>query len=740
MAKSMQPGQRETSGTFNIGQAASEDSFTGQDSQNPLSARRNLSFIPSVSGELARELGQAKYLPTQIAATIGALCDYAFNNVDGSRNSVRFASASAGPGVFALYKEVAGSWVLQSLPLPSGFNSNAPFNNYPQFCIINNLLHLADGTNSWIYDGPNGVFVQDGFPIPPVPFSIGLPSVAAGVLTVTVGLYYWATYADHTAGRVHESSTSIISAKSTALAAQSQNLQIMTDTVDTTIGSPNVSSHNNFHPWGSAAGAPQMLMLGMTLYVNGVNFGPIIAVTDADHIVLANNAPATISAGFQLVVPRRTTHVHIYRSESDGSKLGKFLTQIAVTANPPTWNDNSPLFADPASTQTNIDRPIRNDPPAPSAIVEAHKYRIFRRREVKPNFIFFSGNEEIVAGNGNGSPQESYPGAAGTLTLSDLVDEFSYPQPANRVRALCSHADALWIGTESGITPLYGNSIDDFGIMQIVTVPGGALSRWSLRSTGHGLVIFGYDRLLNLYPPISPVYNVTSQADVTEQLVEIGRAMRKKFLAIKSADQDNVRTLHYKYNSRDWLVVCMQDNASVYHTYVYDFTTKSWFESQRGFASVAVFEPTAGTQILVGGGTDGFVYVMDDLSGTFTLATCPAAQFRTALISFGRPDTLHEPESLEYELSNPALGDDVTVNFYLDPQDADNPGTPIGPMLMALVPNSATRYRGYFAATNGGTGVTCKRLMVELNVAASSNAGALRGIMLKSVPVDEEAI
>ncbi len=681
--------------------------------------------MPSISGELTRELGQAKFFPTQLPAAVTAIVDYPFNNVSGTRQSIRLAATTT-----QLFKEVAGAWVAQSLinPVTGLASSTAPLADTPQFAIVNNLLHIADGTNSWIYDGPNAQFVVEGFIFPAN--TPGNALAGAGVITTAINKFYWYTFADHTAGRVHESSSSPISPGIGVQINTAVSVTVTAGTASSTAGSTAITTTSVF----------TTAMVGQYVYIAGVLIGVFATFINATHATLAAVSPNTFVDQPYLICPPRTTHIHIYGSFEDGDKLGKFHGSFAVTANPPVLVDNSPFLSDPTSTISNVDRPIRNDQPIASRIIEPHKYRIFRRQETKPNFFFFSGNEEISAGNGNGSPQESNPGSGGTATLSDLVDGTSYPQPANRIRALTSHADALWIGTENGVLPLYGNSIDDFGLMQIVTIPGGVISRWGMQSTGHGLVIFGYDRLLHLYPPISPLYNVTAQSDVTDQLVEIGRPMRKKFLAIKSADQDNVRTLYYKYNSRDWLVVCLQDSTSTYHTYIYDFTTKSWFESQRGLASVAVFEPTAGTKILVGGGTDGFVYVIDDLSSTYTNATLPTAQFRTALINFARPDTMHEPQSVEFELSNPTMQDDIAVNFYLDPQDADNPGTAIGPIAMALVPRSAARYRGYFAAAAGGTGVICKRLMVELNVVASTNAGALRGIILKSAPVDEEIV
>lgn len=674
---------------------------------------------------MARELGQAKYLPTQLPATVGALCDYAYNNTSGVRQSVRFAATSA-----ALYKESGGAWVLQTLPTSLGLTTTSPFVDYPQFVVINNLLHIADGASSWVYDGPNNAFVMEGFPLPVN--APGIASVAgAGVINATVGRYYWHTFADETAGRVHESSSSPISASTGALVNKQVVVTLVPGTITTTLGSPNFTV--------GGTGTLVSGFVGQHLWVAGTDYGAIASVTSTTTGTLAANAPANNAGANYWIAPARTTHFHIYCSETDGSKLGRFLTSVAITTNPPQYTDNTPFITDPTSIISTVDRPIRNDPPFPSRIVEVHKYRIFRRQETKPNFVGFSANEEVSSGNGNGSPQESNPGQLGSTTLSDIVDVFSYPQEANRIRALKSHADALWMATESGIIPLYGNSIDDFGIMQVVTIDGGAISRWGLASTSHGLVIFGYDKLLKLYPPISPIYgNITPQDfNVTDQLVEIGRPMRTKFLSILTSDIDNVRILPYRYNSRDWLVVCYQDSSHVYHTYVYDFPTKSWWESQRGVASVAVFEPTAGNKILVGGGTDGFVYVLDDVSGTYVNSTLPAATFRTALINFGRPDLMHVPDYVEWEVSNAAMGNDVTVNFYLDPQNADSPGTAKGPMTAALVPDSASRYRAYFAATSGVTGVVCKRLMVEFQVASSTNAGNLRGMMLKADPVSE---
>lgn len=710
---------KETITKFNL--ITGEATYSGQNAQDPATARRLQSLIPSLKGELAREKGQPLYLPTNLGAKPGSLFQYDYNDTSGNQQTKRFAATAT-----SLFMEVGGVWAAQSIILPAtGLNTTSPFVGYPTFEVINNLLHFSDGVSNWLYDGPNGAFVQDGFPIPLFPPGV-VSTATAGAITALIGKYYWITYADETPGRVHESSSSPISAITGPLTAKQVSFTVQNDTINTTLGSTTVVSvGNGFVP----------SFVGQALYVAGVPYGVFTSFIDSGHMTISNPALATFASNVYLVVPPRTTHVHLYGSESDGSKLGKYHTKMAVTSTTPINVDNSPFQSQPGSTILNIDRPIRNDPPPASSVIASHKYRLFRRRETIPNRFTYSGNEEIASG-ANGSPQESVPGTASN-TLSEIINETAYPKPALAIRAMKSHADALYIGTEKEIIPLWGDTIGQFALSQVTAIDGGVISRWGLESTSHGLVIFSYDRKLYLYPPVSPIYALTPEdINVTDQLVELGIAMRSKFLTIKASDVQNVRILKYKYNLRDWLVVCYQDTNSVYHTYVYDFETKGWVELQRGFVSVAVFETSPGVKILVGGAADGLVYVADDLTGAITPnATYPTGVFRTSLIDFGHPDIKHNPKYLELEVTNPAIMDSsTTVNFYLDPTDADTLPAPTQ-LTMFPVPGEPTRYRGFFSASEGGMGVICRRLMIEFSVASDVNAGSFRGVVLKADPV-----
>ena len=149
----------------------------------------------------------------------------------------------------------------------------------------------------------------------------------------------------------------------------------------------------------------------------------------------------------------------------------------------------------------------------------------------------------------------------------------------------------------------------------------------------------------------------------------------------------------------------------------------------RGFSAIAQFEVSAGNQVLVGGGPDGNTYVIDDQTGTYNMTgTYPQATFQTALIDFGDPDHAHVFRGLELEFDNPALAGDVTITYWLDPLNVDSPGAgkniPLRPAMGA----------GRFRAFSEG-GATCQRLLIQIQLRSSTNAGVIRGIKLIADPV-----
>lgn len=425
--------------------------------------------------------------------------------------------------------------------------------------------------------------------------------------------------------------------------------------------------------------------------------------------------------------PVRATHWHLYASESDNSQIGYFLASIPIGTT--SYTDSTPFIGNSNSIFVPTERPVRNDPPVPSKIQEVHKYRIFRRRETKPSFFNFTSNEE-VSGNNNGSPQESTPGTDPN-TQSDIVNEQPYPNQSLSIRAICSHGDSIYFGTERDITPMYGQSIDDFTLSQITAFKVGIAGRFAMISTPHGLAFATYDKKVYLYPS-QWAAGFYGTMDSTQSLVEIGRPMRNVFNKILTSDLDNVRLQFYNYNKRNWLVMAFQDNTNLYQTWVYDFETQGWFQLQRGVTALAVFEFGQGNLVLMGADPTGQVYVLDDLTGSFSSsANLPSASFRPALIDWNSPDHYHVFKYIEFEVNNSLIGSSsMTINYWLDPVDVDNPGSPTGQLNISQVKGSN------FFRCFPQPGTLCYRLLIEISLASDANAGTLRGL---NIVADEAA-
>lgn len=566
--------------------------------------------------------------------------------------------------------------------------------------------------------------------------NIGPPPLA------NVGKFYWYTQADLTSGRVHQSSSSVISSGTGPLNHQQVNIYPSGGAITSSSGSPNV----NITPFLIQPG-PQLPLIGswvIGLHVYALSggiaadLGQIQSISgNGQTLTLTANASATIIGPVSFIIAdARITHLYLYQSESDGSKIGQqsfvipVIKQGANFATPAPYSDYSSFLGQVNSIILTISRPVRNDPPPTSLLAEVHKYRIFRRRESLPNFFNFTANEEVSSGI-NGDPTECVPGAD-VNTLSDIVDEQIYPDASNFIRALCSHGDALYIGTEKQTIPMYGQSIDDFGLSQVTAFSLGVAGRFAMISTSHGLALVSYDKKVYMYPTSNYYWAyVPNDVNVTDNLLEIGKPLRKVLEQIDPTFLDETQLTFYFYGRRNWLVLNFRDLSGLYQTWVYDFTNKGWFKLANGYSSVAVWEISTGNKILVGGSPQGGVFVLDDLTGTFTSSgNQPNSVWRPALIDFGDPDSKHIPLYIEFEISNDVMANDIAINYYLDPVDVDNPPTPRSVTFQKV--SGANLYRGFFQGGN-----LCQRLLLEFNAQASpvsTNSGYIRGIKLVANP------
>lgn len=763
---------RERVAKYNL-TSATEDTYSSQVAENPNSARRVLSFIPSPAGYLEREAPNARVGANTLPGPVIWLFEYDQNN---SGTILRYYFAATASFLYMLTDPMNGIWTQQTQI--GALTPNAQL----QGEVLQNLMHFSDGVSHFTFDGTN--WTVDGLPIPqhaPI-FNVqgivgGAVSIASikrvnGVVTLTTSTaltlggegfvtvtgvgdtsyngefqvsqvsstqftymqtgfpdstssggtvqasqftvqtnrYYWTTWADISPTHPHESSSSPRSLGTGPFTNEAPIIFMRPGTLSVASGSSAVTGNGT--DWDADD-------LGMTLHYGSGGSATILSVQDSQHLTLT--APATTAASNSnlTIAPARATVWNIYCSETENSNVGFFLASVSITSF--NYIDQSPFSNDPNSyIDIALQRPIRNDPPTGTRVMAVHKRRLFRRLESLQNFFNYTAAEEVQATN-VGTPQECVPGADPN-TISDLVNEQSYPDQSHHIIAMVSHADALFIGSEKNTIPLFGETIDDFSLSQINAFSVGMGSVYAAISTPHGLGFLSYDRKVYLWPQQwIPFY----APEETTTLIELSKPLRLKFQAINPSNMGGTWFAFFNYGQRDWMATCFQLNDQTWHTYIFDFETKGWFEMQRGVSSLAVFEPQSGVKVLVGGGTDGIIYVLNDPSVQYDISTdtYPLALFRPSLIDFGQPDTKHVLLYCELELSNSAMMNDITVNFYLDPVDADNPGPPT-PLTMSPV-FGANRFRGFF---QGGS--LCERVLMEVNLAASQNNGVIRSFTL----------
>ena len=459
----------------------------------------------------------------------------------------------------------------------------------------------------------------------------------------------------------------------------------------------------------------------------------VVPTVSANMITLATNAAASISNGRAVICDQRCTHWNVYASESDGSQVGEYLFSVPVTQNltSTAYVDSSPFIDNAANTFLPIYRPVRNDRPCPSKLLYLHKSRQFRRVESNPSYFAFTANEEVTAGN-NGDPAQCLPGS-NPATVSDMINEDPFPDQSVRLRALLSHMDALYMFSEKQCYPLYGQSVDDFAVSQMVTFALGAAGRFAGQSTPNGLAFMSYDKRGFLYPTSLYSTYLAQGGAAQSALTEIGKPMRNVFAQIPSTRLDEVVSIHYHYGIRDWWVVCFPTSATsdVPQTYVWDFQGKVWFQLQRGFCSLGVFEVSEGALVLVGGDASGNTWVIDDQTGTYSYTgNLPVATWQPALINFGNEEIAHVFRRLEMEFSSEALAQDVTATIWFDPLNVDSPGP--GHTLPLKPAKGAGRYSA--SIPSQGAGTVCQRCLVQLQARASTNAGVIRGIKIYADP------
>ena len=645
-----------------------ENTYVNPAASSPNDARRLKSLIPASSGQLGREQRNAVFATGTLNGTVGFLHQFRRNVGNGVFVSHFFCAtattlyrlvnatwqAVTDVGMLASYPVAVNidnlmhlsdgvsswifdgvNWVTDGLPIPL---------HAPTFTIVTpagavNIATIVriNGTVTVTFSGATQVDVGSHVTIASVSdtsfngtfeVTIGGSSVtsfsfaqsgysdaslgATGTwvfesFSVAANRYYWTTFVDNTTTRTaHESSRSPRSLGTGATTSKYVTVKPRKGTVTSTTDANIAGDGTDFSQDD----------VGKVLYASSAVPGTIFAVgtvylvTDAQNLILSAPASAAIAAGTYILAPARATHWNVYASSSEEDKIGSLLASISLSGQGLCqYRDQSPFVGTTGSYLSNLQAPTINDPPNPTRIMSVHKQRIFRRDEALPNFFTLTAFEEVKATQ-VGSPYECVPGIDDNTVSADALDITSYPDESNQIRGLTSHGDALYIGTEDSVTPLYGEDTTNFAFSQVYAFRVGVAGRNAMISTPFGLLFLSYDRKLYLYPS-----QAVAASDATTSLIEMSRPKRDEFELIEGADLMNVHIVFYNWGRRNWAVICYQRTDHTYRTWAFNFETRGWFELQRGCSALAVFETAPGKKILVGAdATTNIIYVLDDMT------------------------------------------------------------------------------------------------------------------------------
>lgn len=493
--------------------------------------------------------------------------------------------------------------------------------------------------------------------------------------------------------------------------------------------------------------------------------------SDASSFVTVGGADDAVRVDISaLTAPSRATHWSAYISELDGSNIFRRAATTAITT---TTVD---ISAFPASTTAKA--PIRNDPPPPSTVGCVAKNRIFLRDDDAPNTFWFSALGE-VRGLLNGAGEESFPGALGTSSISDLSNSDFVPD--REIRAMIEHENIVFIFTESKGYALVGemNLLDNRAPRSLVKLQQfseGCIGPRMICSTPYGLVWMspsrkvwlwsGGNELIDLGSPIQPILDL--QSDI---------------FAARPADFTAGGMMWYSANGKQWLMVNLRssdwdDNTSGgttafnYRIMFYDFLyavegqSGSWFEwialdanNDAIPTAIGQYQDEDGfVYLLMGDGTDnGIVHADADcapahfghsmiLGKTYlgaSVQTNPAAIIRTGVLELQR-GSWFTADFLEYNGAMRSFNGLYSVNFvhpafasWVNVEDPDNPGTSIALTLDTAL--DSNDQRAWFKPESSGNtnvgGATCRHGIVEATIAAAAASEDIDSSGSRATPV-----
>ncbi|KKL89525.1 hypothetical protein LCGC14_1913810, partial [marine sediment metagenome] len=315
---------------------------------------------------------------------------------------------------------------------------------------------------------------------------------------------------------------------------------------------------------------------------------------------------------------------------------------------------------------------------------------------VPPSQIAYTALEE-VEGLQNGRGEESMPGstpAPENNDNSDIVNLLNYPSEGHQLVGALPFNDTLVVFSDTSGVPLEGDSFDDFGFSEFITLSVGLANKHAITKSRHGLFF------------VSDGHKVF-QAPLSAPVVELSQSIRGD---IKDLDSSlPVWLAVFDFADRSWLSVTYTDTGSTKRHRLLDLETRQWFKFT-DFAPTPVIEykPVAGKKVLVGA-TASTIYVLDDPQTAYTASSndVPVSKFKQVLLDLGDPSRFKVwKQFLIHTDATP------TVVYWFDPFDPDSPGSSES-LTMTAKTNLAQLLEGSFQVGGNAYG---KRCLIEVTL------------------------
>ena len=173
---------------------AGQDSYAGQNAQDPRTSRKIQSWVPQDDGQLHRELLEPLYAASALSGPIVGLYEFDQNNGQGAVNRSYYCAARVNSTVGTkncnLYAYVAATTTWATVTTV-GVLADAPM-----IVTQENNLHLADGVSNWLFNGTLWVHSGINFPLnpPAINISSGTPQVYFDNTGVTLEFFAGSPY------------------------------------------------------------------------------------------------------------------------------------------------------------------------------------------------------------------------------------------------------------------------------------------------------------------------------------------------------------------------------------------------------------------------------------------------------------------------------------------------------------------------------------------------------------------